>query len=141
MATPAYSKVYFTLTTNCAVMPQTVETPHTDCAEMPPRVSLSYVKAEVTKESPTMNSTFVWFARLDKTNTDVHKQSPVGYRARRFGPSLLFAPWWEPMFPFFVRLLLYVIWQELETSGLQSGALEGEVRGRANEKSGAKTKK
>lgn len=40
----------------------------------------------------------------------------------------------------FVRLLLYVIWQELETSGLQSGALEDEVRGRANEKSGAKTK-
>jgi len=41
----------------------------------------------------------------------------------------------------FVRLLLYVIWPELRLVGDRAWALEDEVRGRANEKSGAKTKK
>jgi len=40
----------------------------------------------------------------------------------------------------FVRLLLYVIWRELRLVGVRAEALEDEERGRANEKSGAKTK-
>lgn len=48
-----------TLTTNC------IETPHTDCIEMPQRVRSCQNRTEVTYESPTMNSTFVWLLGLD----------------------------------------------------------------------------
>jgi len=39
------------------------------------------------------------------------------------------------------RFLSYVIWKELRLVGDRAGALEDEVRGRANGKGGAKTKK